>query len=150
MKTKTCTTKRSGMKTTGMQRNQRWNGTLMHSSKRLAASLHALLNVARIGTSHTLTRRRDATSCTLRKGRGRHPKAGILFFSLKAPKERAKAKENGKGKRKPGKGKGSRKGKGLKGKEPNGLGRILDDTCHFCKQPGHYELRRKGFEPDGL
>jgi hypothetical protein len=32
-------------------------------------------------------------------------------------------------------------GKGLKGKAPKGLGRILDDTCHFCKQPGHYKAQ---------
>jgi hypothetical protein len=44
-----------------------------------------------------------------------------------------------KGKGKPGKGKGNRKGKRPKGKDTRGLGRSLDDTCHFCKQPGHYK-----------
>ena len=48
---------------------------------------------------------------------------------------------NGKRKRKSGKGKGHRKGKDTKGKELKGLGRTFDDTCHFCKQTGHYKAQ---------
>jgi hypothetical protein len=120
MKMKTCTTKRSGMKTSRMGRNQPMNGIHMHSSKRRAASLHALLNTARIRTSRTLTRRRDATSYTLRKGRDRHPNAGILFFSRKALKERKKAKEKARESR--AKAKAVEKAKNSKGKNLKVLG----------------------------
>ncbi len=41
----------------------------------------------------THTQRIGATSYTLRKEKERHPKVGILFFSRKNPKARAKAKE---------------------------------------------------------
>jgi hypothetical protein len=29
----------------------------------------------------------------------------------------------------------------MKGRAPKGLRRSLDDTCHFCKQPGHYKAQ---------
>jgi hypothetical protein len=45
---------------------------------------------------------------------------------------KGKGKGRGKGKGKPGKDKGHRKGKRPKGKDTRGLGRSLDDTCHFC------------------
>ena len=47
---------------------------------------------------------------------------------IKTKKERAKEKE-----------KGHRKGKRSKGNDTRGLGRAFDDTCHFCKLPGHYK-----------
>jgi hypothetical protein len=36
---------------------------------------------------------------------------------------------------------GNHKGKDMKEKTPKGLGRSLDDTCDFCKQPGHYKAQ---------
>jgi hypothetical protein len=73
------------------------------------------------------------------KGKGASPKGRNSLLFSKGSKGKGESK--GKGKGKPGKGKGNRKGKGLKGKEPKGLGRSLDDTCHFCKQPGHYKAQ---------
>ncbi len=53
----------------------------------------ALRNTARTITLLTRTQLRGVTNCIRRKEKERHPKAGILFFSLKAPKARAKVKE---------------------------------------------------------
>jgi hypothetical protein len=63
----------------------------------------------------------------------------LLFTKGGKGSPKGKGKIKGKGKGKPGKGKGNRKGKRPKGKDTRGLGRSLDDTCHFCKLPGHYK-----------
>jgi hypothetical protein len=73
------------------------------------------------------------------KGKGASPKGRNSLLFTKGSK--GKGKNKGKGKGKQGKGKGNCKGKGFKGKAPKGLGRSLDDTCHFCKQPGHYKAQ---------
>ncbi len=75
------------------------------------------------------------------KGKGGSSKGGssLLFTKGKKGDTKGKGKSKGKGKGKPGKGKGNRKGKRPKGKDTRGLGRSLDDTCHFCKLPGHYK-----------
>jgi hypothetical protein len=66
------------------------------------------------------------------KGKGASGKGAHSLLFTKGSK--VKGREQGKGKGKPGKGKGLRKGKAGKGKQPKGLGRSLDDTCHFCKR----------------
>jgi hypothetical protein len=68
------------------------------------------------------------------KGKGASPKGRNSLLFTKGHK--GKDKNKGKGKGKQGKGKGNRKG--FKGKS---LGKRLDDTCHFCKQPGHYKAQ---------
>ena len=77
------------------------------------------------------------------KGKGGGSKAGSSLMFTKGGKggTKGKGKSKGKGKGKPDKGKGNRKGKRHKGKDTRGLGRSLDDTCHFCKQPGHYKAQ---------
>ena len=76
-------------------------------------------------------------------GKGTKGNSSLLFTKGRkgSPKGKGKFKGKGKGKGKPGKGKGDRKGKRPKGKDTRGLGRSLDDTCHFCKQPGHYKAQ---------
>ena len=73
------------------------------------------------------------------KGKGAPGKESHSLLFTKGSK--GKGKGHGKGKGKPGKGKGLRKGKGGKGKQPKGVGRSLEDTCHFCKQAGHYKAQ---------
>jgi hypothetical protein len=67
-------------------------------------------------------------------------KGVTLYCSQKAEKETPRVKANPREKAKES-GKGGRKGKRPKGKDTRGLGRSLDDTCHFCKQPGHYKAQ---------
>ena len=73
------------------------------------------------------------------KGSGSKGSSSLLFTKGKKGDAKGKGKSKGKGKGKPGKGKGDRKGKRPKGKDSRGLGRSSDDTCHFCKLPGHYK-----------
>ncbi len=75
------------------------------------------------------------------KGKGGSSKgsSSLLFTKGRKGGNKGKGKSKGKGKGKPGKDKGNRKGKRPKGKDTRGLGRSLDDTCHFCKLPGHYK-----------
>jgi hypothetical protein len=73
------------------------------------------------------------------KGKGAPGKESHSLLFTKGSK--GKGKGHGKGKGKPGKGKGLRKGKGGKGKQLKGAGRSLEDTCHFCKQAGHYKAQ---------
>jgi hypothetical protein len=72
-------------------------------------------------------------------GKGVKGSNSLIFTKGGKGISKGKGKPKGKGKGKPGKGKGNRKGKRSKGKDTRGLGRSLDDTCHFCKQPGHYK-----------
>jgi hypothetical protein len=95
--TNACRMTQTGMKITRMRKKQLQTGTTMLSSNHPAASLLAQLNTARTRTSLTRTQGKGATNCTLRKEKERHPKVGILFFSLKVPKARAKVKEKAKG-----------------------------------------------------
>ena len=74
-------------------------------------------------------------------GKGSKGSSSLLFTKGRKGSPKGKGKSKGKGKGKPGKGKGDRKGKRPKGKDTRGLGRSLDDTCHFCKQPGHYKAQ---------
>jgi hypothetical protein len=74
------------------------------------------------------------------KGKG-SPAGGRHSFLVFKGKGKGKGTGKGKGKGKQGKGKGNRKGKEGKGKEPRGLVRTFDDTCHFCKQPGHFKAQ---------
>jgi hypothetical protein len=74
-------------------------------------------------------------------GKGIKGSNSLLFTKGGKGNPKGKGKHKGKGKGKPGKGKGDRKGKRPKGKDTRGLGRSLDDTCHFCKQPGHYKAQ---------
>jgi hypothetical protein len=76
-----------------MRRKQQKIGISTLSSNHPVASLLALPNTARTRILLTRTQRTGATSYTFRKEKERHPKVGILFFSLKDPKARAKAKE---------------------------------------------------------
>ncbi len=73
------------------------------------------------------------------KGKGAPGKGSHSLLFTKGSK--GKGKGHGKAKGKPGKGKGLRKGKGGKGKQPKGVERSLEDTCHFCKQAGHYKAQ---------
>jgi hypothetical protein len=73
------------------------------------------------------------------KGKGTSAKGPHSLLFTKGSK--GKGKKQGKDKGKPGKAKGLRKGKAGKGKQSKGLGRSLDDTCHFCKQAGHYKAQ---------
>jgi hypothetical protein len=73
------------------------------------------------------------------KGKGGSNKGSSSLLFTKGRKGSTKGKGKGKGKGKPGKDKGNRKGKRSKGKDTRGQGRSLDDTCHFCKLPGHYK-----------
>ena len=57
------------------------------------SELIALRNTARTKTFLTRTQLKGVTNCIRRKEKEHHPKAGILFFSLKAPKARARVKE---------------------------------------------------------
>ena len=72
------------------------------------------------------------------KGKGSPGKGSHSLLFTKGSK--GKGKGHGKGKGKPTKGKGKRS-KGGKGKQAKGGGRSLEDTCHFCKQPGHYKAQ---------
>jgi hypothetical protein len=72
------------------------------------------------------------------KGKGAPGKGSHSLLFTKGSK--GKRKGHGKGKGKPSKGKGKRS-KGGKGKQSKGEGRSLDDTCHFCKQAGHYKAQ---------
>ena len=74
------------------------------------------------------------------KGKG-SPSGGRHSLLFVKGKGKSKGKGKGKGKGKQSKGKGNRKGKNNKGKEPRGLGRVFDDTCHFCKQSGHFKAQ---------
>jgi hypothetical protein len=74
------------------------------------------------------------------KGKG-SPSGGRHSLLFVKGKGKSKGKGKGKGKGKQSKGKGNRKGKNTKGKEPRGLGRVFDDTCHFCKQSGHFKAQ---------
>ncbi len=76
-----------------MKRKQQRIGTSMLSNNHPAVSLLAPRNTARTRTSRTLTQLRGATSCIHQKEKERHPKAGVLFFSPKAPKAKARGKE---------------------------------------------------------
>ncbi len=67
------------------------------------------------------------------KGKGAPGKGSHSLLFTKGSK--GKGKGHGKGKGKPGKGKGG------KGKQPKGVGRSLEDTCHFCKQSRHYKAQ---------
>ncbi len=69
------------------------------------------------------------------------PAGGQQALLFVKGKGKGRGKGKGKGKGKQGKGKGHRKGKEGKGKEPRGLGRTFDDTCYFCKQPGHFKAQ---------
>jgi hypothetical protein len=69
-------------------------------------------------------------------GKGIKGSSSLLFTKGRKGSPKGKGKSKGKGKGKPGKGKGDRKGKRPKGKDTRGLGRSLDDTCHFCSNPG--------------
>jgi hypothetical protein len=90
---KACEMTQTGMRTIWMKRKQQKIGTSALSSNHSAASPLALRNAARTRTFLTCTQLRGVTSCTRRKEKDCHPKVGILFFSLKAPKARAKVKE---------------------------------------------------------
>jgi hypothetical protein len=72
--------------------------------------------------------------------RKRQGSSSLLFTKGKKGSSKGKGKRKGNGKGKPGKDKGNRKGKRPKGKDTRGLGRSLEDTCHFCKLPGHYKV----------
>jgi hypothetical protein len=105
------------------------------------------LHIAKRRTSLTRILWIDATSCTpRRKAKEEAAKEALREVTLccspkeekEAQKERAKA--NGKAKESLERIWGIiRKGKRPKGKDIRGLGRSLDDTCHFCKLPGHYK-----------
>jgi hypothetical protein len=87
------------------------------------------------------TQRIDA-NYKLHPPKGKGSPAGVRHFLLFVKgKGKSKGKGKGKGKGKQGKGKGNRKGKEGKSKDARGLGRTFDDTCHFCKQPGHFKAQ---------
>jgi hypothetical protein len=88
--------------------------------------------------SHTLSTER-CYKLHPSKGKGASPKGRNSLLFTKG--FIGKGKSKGKSKGKPSKGKGNHKGKDMKGKAAKGLGRSLDDTCHFCKQPEHYKAQ---------
>ena len=81
------------------KKKQRRIGTSTLSNNHPAASLLAPRNTARTRTSRTLTQLRGLANCTHQKEKERHPKAGVLFFSPKAPKVKTRGKEKARAKR---------------------------------------------------
>ncbi len=114
-------------------------GTLLLFNRR-ASFLIAPPNFARTETLLTRTQRRDATNCKGAPGKGSH---SLLF--TKGSKGKGKGNEKGKGK--PGKSKGLRKGKVSKGKQPNGLGRSLDDTTTSANKLGTTRHNAPSMQP---
>jgi hypothetical protein len=81
------------MKIKDLKRRQQKIGTSTLSNNHPAASPLALRNTARTRTFLTRTQLRGVKNCTHQKEEEHHPKVGILFFSLKAPKAKARVKE---------------------------------------------------------
>jgi hypothetical protein len=81
------------METNNMKKTRQKIGTSALSNNHRAASPLALRNTARTGTFLTRTQLRGVTNCAHQKEKERHPKVGILFFSLKALKAKARVKE---------------------------------------------------------
>ncbi len=119
-----------------------WNSLAFEQCKSFPHCTTPFCNERNIAHTHSSDR---CFKLHPQKGKGGNNKgsskgsSSLLFTKGKKGSPKGKGKSKGKDKGKPGKNKGHRKGKRPKGNDTRGLGYSLDDTCHFCKLPGHYK-----------